>query len=83
MTPAAPGAASSARRTASGSVSSAPRSGDTVRWAVRSIICLRMRSWNPDRSASDTIRAATPTARPTIEIVAIRATCARRREAAR
>ncbi len=82
-TPEAPGAFSSARRAASASGRSAPRAGKTVRCAVRSIIWRRMRSWKPESSASETISAATPTARPTIEIVAISATWARRRDAAR
>ena len=75
--------AASTARTRPGSERRAPRSGETRRCAVRSIICRRMRSWNPESSASDTTSAATPTARPETEIVATSATWARRRDAAR
>ncbi len=78
-----PGSAASAARTRSGSFRRTPRAGEILRCALRSIIWRRIRSWKPDSSASETMSAATPTASPATEIVAISATCARRRDVAR
>ena len=78
-----PGRAASVARAASVSGRAVPFAAETRRCGVLSAICRRMRSWKPERRASEITSAATPIERPAIEIAAISATCARLRDAAR